>query len=246
MNNKYKDITGQRFNKLTAIKFSHNGNSGAYWEFLCDCGKIKIIRLSCVKDNTTKSCGCYKRNLRIKHGLYNSSIYSCWNHMINRCNNKDDHNYKNYGGRGIKICDEWLKIENFYKDMGDCPKNMTLDRINNDGNYCKENCRWATKKQQNRNYRRNRLIIFNGEKKCLIEWAEIYGIEPHTLSKRLKKGWPLHKAFNANDHRIVTITYKGETRCALEWSKIKNINYGTLLQRFHKGWTNDRLFYKKI
>ena len=106
-----------------------------------------------------------------KHGKSNTSAYRSWNCMKERCNNPNSSNYRNYGGRGIKICERWLNsFENFYEDMGDRPLNMTLDRIDNNKNYYKENCKWSTNKQQFRNKTNSRFIEFNGEKACLAEF----------------------------------------------------------------------------
>lgn len=126
--------------------------------------------------------------------LKRSSTYESWNDIIKRCTNPNHKRYKDWGGRGIKVCERWLKFEHFLEDMGECPNGLTIDRINNDGNYCKENCRWATRKKQCRNKRNNRLIKFNGETKCLIEWAEKFNINWHTLYSRLSRNWSIEKA----------------------------------------------------
>lgn len=148
--------TGDKFNKLTAIKFSHRDKGSIqFWIFKCDCGNEKIIKVNAVKNRSTKSCGCIRKekNNNFKHGKAKTRIYYSWNSMKRRCLNKNNPAYKYYGGRGITICKEWLKFENFYKDMGDRPKNKSIDRINNNGNYCLENCKWSTPKEQNNNRR---------------------------------------------------------------------------------------------
>ncbi len=122
--------------------------------------------------------------------------YSCWQHMKRRCLSKNDPAYKNYGGRGIKVCDRWLKFSNFYADMGDRPDGLSLDRIDNDGNYEPGNCRWATRKEQNRNTRRNRHITYKGETKILIEWVEHFGIYKSIITDRLNKGRALDEVFS--------------------------------------------------
>jgi hypothetical protein len=111
--------------------------------------------------------------------------------MKNRCNNPKDIYYKNYGGRGITYCDEWEWFENFLRDMGQCPEGMTLERIDNNGNYCRENCRWATRVEQMNNTRSNHWIDYNGDVKTLTQWSKITGISLGTLNKRLKNGWSI-------------------------------------------------------
>jgi len=128
------------------------------------------------------------------HGMNKTPIYEIWCGMIKRCSNKNSNSYHNYGGRGISVCDEWLKFDNFYRDMGDRPENASIDRINMNGNYEPGNCRWATRKEQSRNTRSNNLVEFNGETKCLTEWAEQVGVKVATLWNRLNSGWDIDKA----------------------------------------------------
>ena len=141
-----------------------------------------------------KSCSLkgnkYRYNIVYDKKLYNSPIYKSWSNMLNRCNNKNDKRYSDWGGRGIKVCKEWKIFPNFYKDMSSTFKlGLTLDRINNNGNYCKENCHWATRKEQalnTRNIERAIHITFNGVTKTISEWAEEIGIKKTTLYMRIK------------------------------------------------------------
>lgn len=128
------------------------------------------------------------------HGMSKTSTYKSWEAMIQRCSNASLKSYKNYGGRGISVCDEWTKFEKFYADMGIKPNGCSIDRIDVNGNYDQLNCRWSTMKQQNRNRRNNRLIEFNGETMCVNEWAESLGINKRTLLNRLTNGWEIKKA----------------------------------------------------
>jgi len=118
--------------------------------------------------------------------------------MWGRCINENHRFYANYGGRGITVCSKWKTFAGFLEDMGERPFCMELDRIDNNGNYCKENCRWVSPKEQSRNKRNNRLIEYKGETRCLVEWAEIIGIRRETLSRRLHLGWSIEKAFTTN------------------------------------------------
>ena len=150
---------GDKFNFLTAVKFVEmRKNSEQYWLFRCDCCKKKMIKVSSVKNGSIKSCGCLKIGRSgFKHGMARTRVYRSWADMRQRCLNKSNTNYKYYGGRGITICQEWINsFINFYKDMGERPKGKSIDRINNDGNYCKENCKWSTPKEQMNNTRYNK------------------------------------------------------------------------------------------
>ena len=140
------------------------------------------------------------------HNRSYSSTYISWGCMIQRCTNKKHRNYSSYGGRGITVCADWMDFENFYRDMGDRPNGMSLERKDNNGNYCKENCCWTTQKEQSNNTRTNVKITFNGETKTISQWAEATGIKRGTLNNRLFRGnWPLDKAFNPELRRGVKL-----------------------------------------
>jgi|688.fasta_scaffold540352_3 hypothetical protein len=159
---KFKDLTGFHFGKLKVLNF-HSMNKYGRANFLCecDCGTIKVIQSMCLLRKYTISCGCHGKNIlglsRKTHGLSKSPEYKIFCKMKERCYNKNASYYNNYGGRGIVICDEWINsFITFYNDMGPIPsKNHSIDRINNDGPYSKENCRWATYQQQSSNNRAN-------------------------------------------------------------------------------------------
>ncbi len=198
----YKDIIGKRFGRLTVIKFSHRDKSKKhiFWLCKCNCGNIIKTTKDRLQKGDTKSCGCLRKELTqlrfTKHKMSGSSIYHRWQHMKNRCLKIDDKAYKNYGGRGIKVCDRWLKFENFYEDMSIGYKiELTLDRIDNNGNYCKENCRWATRKEQGRNTRRNKIITYQRKTLCMKEWAKELNMKYGCLWYRLNAGWSIEKAF---------------------------------------------------
>jgi len=192
---KREDITGKKFNYLTAVKFveynkqSHN----CMWLFKCDCGNEIILNKANVKNGHTKSCGCYNAKVaadRLRtHGMKQTKEYRTWGNMKKRCLNPNDKNYKKYGGRGITVCKNWEdSFEEFFKDMGYAPTpKHTIDRINNNGIYEAANCRWATQKEQNRNYSRNINITINDETHCLKEWCEIYNKPYDLVRQRIKK-----------------------------------------------------------
>lgn len=158
----FKDITGQRFGRLTAIRLSHMGKGGSVWSCRCDCGSEPVVVSIVNLGRSTTSCGCAHREelaaRNLKHGHTprgaRSSLYARWGAMMNRCGNPTDLNWRHYGGRGIKVCERWHHFQNFLADMGEPPPGLTLDRIDNDGAYSNDNCRWVTMKDQAANRRR--------------------------------------------------------------------------------------------
>jgi hypothetical protein len=207
---KFIDLTGQRFGRLTAVERAKNNKGNKIgWLCICDCGNQTIVYANDLKRGHTKSCGCLYRDTRKTinyihgHNRINkiSPTYVTWYGMIQRCNNKNHIYYQNYGNRGIRVCEAWLKFEGFLKDMGERPKGMFIDRINNNRNYCKENCTWSTRKEQNRNKRNNRLITINNVTQCLAEWCEIYNLKYNTIKRRLYRGWTPEEALELTPRR---------------------------------------------
>lgn len=204
-----EDLTGKRFGRLTVIEFyGHNKYRQPRWMCKCDCGNTSIVTGSDLRNRKTLSCGCLWRERimesKVTHGMSYSEVYAEYNDMKSRCYNEKAHNYKYYGGRGIKMCDRWRDdIREFYNDVSILPnfgeKGYTLDRINNDGNYEPENVRWATHKEQsnNRRPRTSKNLYEYNEKMCsLREISTMTGISYSTLSNRLLKGWEPVRAFN--------------------------------------------------
>lgn len=190
------DLIGQKFRRLIVDKYIGKNKYGqSLWLCRCNCGNKKIIVGSSLLSGNTKSCGC----LKIKHGYAKrgklSKIYTAWDGMIQRCNNINSYAYKNYGGRGIKVCKRWLKFKNFLKDVGNPPTNKhTLDRINNNKGYNPNNWRWSTPKEQSRNKRSSNMITYKNKTQCLTSWAEEYKINPNTLKQRLSNNWSIERA----------------------------------------------------
>lgn len=198
------DLTGQKFGRLIVIERASNNTEGrAMWVCKCECGKETKAVGKDLRSGNTKSCGCLNRELSMiknqKHGLRKHPLYLVWKGIKARCYNKNTTNHKNYGGRGIEVCDEWRDDFQAFYDWATAngyEKGLTIERIDNNGNYTPENCRWATIKEQNRNQRSNRIIGYKGEKKLLIEWCEILGLNYGAIKTRLNNyGWSVERAF---------------------------------------------------
>jgi hypothetical protein len=197
------DLTGQKFGRLTAISQAANvtrrgGGSRTAWNCKCNCGNSAVVVSHQLVAGTTQSCGCYQVETRIQsntiHGQCSrgckTTEFNRWNTMIQRCTNPNSTKFYLYGGRGITIEDpRWYKFQNFYVDMGKCPKGKTLDRIDNSRGYCKENCEWRTPKQQSRNKRNNHLVEYRGKSMCLTEACELTGQKGTTIYMRMYKYW---------------------------------------------------------
>lgn len=198
-----KDLTSRTFNRLTVLKFSHLKNERAFWFCSCRCGGTATISSNNLLKGGTKSCGCRNREVKRKHGhSFVGAIsceYTCWVHLKQRCENPRCASYPRYGGRGISICERWRNsFPNFLVDLGPKPSpRHSLDRKNVNGNYCPQNCRWSDPKQQARNRRTNRIIEFQGERLCVVEWAERLGAKSQALLARLRRGWSIAKTLTA-------------------------------------------------
>lgn len=180
------DISGQSFNDWYVI----SRIAGSMWLCQCKCGNSTAVSGSSLKLGKSKCC---KRCSQKRHGMEGTKIYNIWAGMKQRCQNQNYHSYEYYGGRGIKVSSEWQNFETFYHDMGIPPLGMSLDRKDNNGNYCKENCRWATSKQQMQNRRNSKIVEYNGISKSLMEWSIEIGVKYSTMKSRLYSGWSIEK-----------------------------------------------------
>lgn len=199
----FQDLTGQKFERLYVISRNKDKHikSVVFWNCICDCGNKCIVSTTHLKSGHSKSCGCYSRDNNAKrfttHGLSNHPLYGIWSGIKDRCTNETRAYYNNYGGRGIKMCDEWFNdFESFYTwaiENG-WKKGLSIDRIDNNGDYCPNNCRWVDIITQANNCRRNVYLEYNGETHTLAEWSRIVGIKSSTISRRLQLGWSVEKA----------------------------------------------------
>lgn len=191
------DLTGKRFGHLMAYFFAGkiNKTNHHYWGCICDCGEHRVISGANLRSGNSLSCGCLQKKrtsaANKKHGMsmVNRSEYRSWNAMRGRCNNPNNQDYPDYGGRGVVVCNRWDDFSAFLNDLGECPSGYSLDRIDVNGNYEPKNCRWVDSKTQARNKRSTRWIDVNGQVKCLAEWAEISGTSYKTIQKRIMRGW---------------------------------------------------------
>lgn len=197
-----KDITNQRFGYLIALKpIGRKENGQTLWLCKCDCGNDHITTISALTIGECKSCGCLSSEMikkaRTKHGMCGTRIYRAWRNMKDRCSNPNTPRYKDYGARGITVCEEWNNFESFYEWAKLCGynDNLTLDRIDNDKGYCPENCRWITMEQQQYNKRTTHYLTYKGETKSMAEWAKIKDINIQTLAARINTcHWSVEKA----------------------------------------------------
>lgn len=198
------DLTGARFTRLTVLhRVERQQKPQLWWRCRCDCGKEFDVRGTCLRNGANKSCGCYTRsrlgNASRTHGeTANGGTveYRAWRSMLQRCYDPGCKSYKNYGRRGIVVCERWRSsYEMFLSDMGRKPSpEMTIERTDNMKGYSPDNCRWATRKEQCRNQRTSRHLTWRGETRCMIEWAELLGLSSPIICKRLKRGWSISKA----------------------------------------------------
>lgn len=203
---KTEDLSGQRFGRLVVIEQSEDrilpsGKKEAMFKCRCDCGNEKNIRSTSLKNGNTISCGCYRsecsRSRVAIHGMSNTRLHNTWKSMLERCYNKNNKSYRNYGAKGIVVCDEWKEfkpfadwaLKNGYDDT------LTIDRIDSKKNYCPENCRWCDRKTQNNNTSRNHYITYKGKTQTMAQWAEETGISYNAIKSRLNKHhWSVERA----------------------------------------------------
>ena len=199
---KLKDMSGYRFGRLVITKKTGSNEKGcAVWECICDCGNVVHKSGELLRRGFIKSCGCLYEEVskqgNPKHNKSNTRIYRIWSEMKRRCLNPNDARYRNYGGRGIKVCNEWLHDFQAFYDWAmshGYTDNLTIDRIDNDGNYEPSNCRWTTYKQQANNTSNNHFLTYNGETHTISEWSMITGIKSQTISNRIRRGWSIERS----------------------------------------------------
>lgn len=205
------DLTGQRFGRWMVLeRVWRSDSTQTLWLCRCDCGNMGILNTRNLRSGKSKSCGCLQKEAVSKsntiHGMRNTRLYTIWLKMKNRCQNSNHKDYHLYGGRGITVCNEWQQFEPFYEwaMSNGYSEDLTIDRINNDGGYSPDNCRWATVKEQANNKRNTCWVTYNGETRTLSEWSELVGIKHSVLQSRIcKLHWDIEKAFTTPVRRKV-------------------------------------------
>lgn len=199
------DVKGDRYGMLVALRRADKKTKGGgyYWYFQCECGRTVCKPLNSVRSGLIKSCGC------LRHHKTGTRLYNIWVAMRQRCKNDGKHWHDRWGNRGISVCDEWndfrtfekWALENGYED------NLTIDRIDNNGNYCPENCRWATYKEQSLNTSANRFVEIDGESRTVEQWCCLLGVvTPSTVYRRVRKaGWSFQKAITTPSQKRVPL-----------------------------------------
>ena len=202
------NIVGEKYSRLTVTKeaepyYSPKGRKCRMYECLCDCGNTITVRGSDLRSGRTQSCKCLNKEIltetKFKHGRTraNDRTYCSWSDMKYRCDSSNCSNYHNYGGRGITYCEAWADFENFLADMGECPPNKSIDRIDVDGNYEPDNCQWATEEEQANNRRNNHLLTYQGKTQTLSQWARELGFTVQLIKDRINRyGWSVEEALS--------------------------------------------------
>jgi hypothetical protein len=214
---KFIDLTGKYFGRLKVIERAENEKYGrSMWKCQCKCGKITVVTGDNLRRKHTESCGCLWTDTIIKsntkHGLGETRLYGIWNDMRRRCYDNSRKAYKDYGGRRIKVCDEWIDKENGFINFYNWSVNngyvepLTLNRKDNNGNYEPSNCRWVTMTVQANNTRANRIIFFDGKSMTMKQWSVYIGVDYHTLTSRIYRNIPIEKALTAPNQNFVKRT----------------------------------------
>lgn len=240
------DLTGQRFGRLiVASRNPISASSGHIrWNCICDCGNKVTVNGTNLVSGNTNSCGCLRIEIHTVHGMSHYPEYKIWEGMIQRCTNLNFHQYDDYGGRGITVCDRWLSsFASFIVDVGRRPgPEYTLDREDNNKGYDFGNCRWATRKEQVCNRRNNVFYEYKGRKYLLHQLAELPEVKANNISfyvlrgRIRNSGWPVEKAISepVQDKSPPTYTYNGITKTIKEWSIEYNVGYDNLYSRLNQ------------
>jgi hypothetical protein len=191
-------LNGARYGRFVVIKEIEHPR----YEVQCDCGRRVIRSIADLRRKRALfACGCYRKEIKTTHGHTADHIvtptYRSWLNMNNRCNNPRNSRFGDYGGRGIVICERWMKFENFFADMGEQPKGLQIERIDNDGNYEPSNCKWATRLEQANNRRSNKMLTLNGESKLLKLWTKDLGLGQHTIRDRIRRGLSMERVLTS-------------------------------------------------
>lgn len=255
--NGFKNLIGKKYGHLTVIGLSDKmSGRKSYWYCQCDCGNEVEVRSDHLTTGNTLSCGCLKKaqdriNLTKfhRHKESHTKLHDTWSRIKQRCLNPNNKSYVNYGGRGITICKEWSESYESFRDWSlnnGYADNLSIDRIDVNGNYEPSNCRWANAKQQANNRRSNLSVTYNGKTKTLKQWSEIFDLSYSVLSRRYKTGLRGSELFAPLETKYMpkVVYYNGESHNLAEWARIYNLNRRTVQERYNKGIRPPELFEK--
>lgn len=249
---KFIDMTGQKFGRMTALEFfAGGGGKKPKWLCRCECGIEKKVTGYQLRSGKTKSCGCLRNDksserftrLNTKHGHTGTPSYHVWGEMMRRCERTTHVRYVDYGGRGIKVCERWRTYESYLADMYPKPgPGYSMDRIDNDGDYSPDNCRWATHGEQARNKRTSVLIEHEGQSKTAPEWSEIVGTLTATILWRHHQGWTSHEVMHGRaPANSAYVMHEGKKRLIAEVARETGVNYYSMMARKYNGCTDEQI-----
>lgn len=241
---KTKVKKGDKFGKITASTDCYKTKNGRKFIATCECGFSKEVYLSNFVGKNQKNirCKCYKQKAtNAKHGMHGTKVYRAYRNMITRCYNPKSDRYKNYGGRGVKVCDRWLGgFEFFYEDMGTpLSDKFSIGRIDNDKDYCKDNCRWETQEEQDYNKNNTVKIVVDGVEMTVKQASQKYGVDQETIRRRLRAGMKHKDAVTKKDYTAKYIIVDGTKKRVMEWFKIANIPISSFYYFKRKGMTDE-------
>lgn len=213
----FQDLTGRQFGRLTVVEYAKSEKLKTWWRCQCACGAVVVTYRQALVQGRQKSCGCLRTDQAKKPRKHKSAVairsrknsaeYTTYRNMINRCRNPNEKSYKHYGAKGIAVCDRWLNGENgmtgfecFAADMGRKKFGQSIDRRKNEEGYHPSNCRWATTKQQNNNYSRNRNLAAFGKTQNATQWGAEFNIDSETILARIKRGWNVERSISEPVH----------------------------------------------
>lgn len=239
-----RDLTGQRFGRLVALRPVKGPTGHTMWECRCDCGGSNVVLAANLYRDNTRSCGCLGAETHKTHGQSSTRLYKVWSSMKHRCSNPNDASYEIYGGRGIAVCDGWQSFEGFraWASVSGYRQGLTLERVDADGNYEPGNCTWIPKSAQSNNTSRSRRITFRGGTRTLKDWAIALDVPYARLFGRLKLGWSIERAFTEpptprDRAHTRPIEHDGRSQSVASWGRDLGIPSKTIHSRLARGWT---------
>ena len=233
------DLTGLGVNKLRVLRRVENVGRQPAWLCACECGVEKRVLGMHLRAGKPNDCGCGLSEQRSaqarRHGMTDTPEWRTWKAMLDRCTRDTHPSWKDYGGRGIKVCKRWLKFENFYADMGSRPDGMTLDRIKNNRGYSPANCRWATQAEQQNNRRSNVYLTLDGETRTMQQWATHFGVSYPVVKERRASGVSGMDLFAASPRKQYgrQVEFNGKSKTITQWAKHYRVTYQEMWKRIN-------------